>query len=134
MIEVFEYKPEHYEAIKDAVEPFSVPKDCVGVKDRGIAITGTDGDAMACGGIMYVEDGGVVWLKVSKSCSKNAYAWGRSIKEVFALMLESVDVPVYTYILDGFCQGARLAKSIGLKKTDEVQEHNGNRYYKYAVK
>lgn len=133
MIEVRPYSENDYNAIQDAVEPFSVAIDVVGVKDRGLAITGVDGDAMACGGIMYVEDGGVVWLKISKLCKENAYAWARTIKEVFALMLESVDVPVYTYILKGFCQGDRLARSIGLSKTDIKRELNGNIYYKYAV-
>jgi hypothetical protein len=133
MIELREYNTEDYNAIQDAVEPFCVAEDEVGITGQGIAITATDGDAMACGGIVYTDEGGVAWMKMSKSCKNNAYVWARTIIEAFELMIESVDVPVATYILKGFCQGDRLARAIGMKKTDEIREANGNVYYKYTV-
>jgi len=43
------------------------------------------------------------------------------------------DLKISTYVIDNFCKGERLAKLIGLKRTDEFGEYNGNKYYKYAV-
>jgi hypothetical protein len=134
MIELRPYKPEDYEAIKDAVEPFSSLRDEIGVKDRGVSITASDGDVMACGGILYTsETEGMAWMKISRGCRKNAYMWARTIKEAFALMVKSTKLKVYTYVVDGFKEGDRLARAIGLHKTDEKVEHNGNLYYKYTV-
>jgi hypothetical protein len=134
MIELVEYKPEHYEAIQDAVEPFSAPKDEIDVKGRGVAITATDGDVMACGGIVYTSDTeGMVWVRVSKKCKEDAFSWARTIRETFRLMVKSTELKVFTYVVDGFSQGDRLARSIGLQKTDESEECNGKLYYKYMV-
>ena len=49
-------------------------------------------------------------------------------------MKDSVeDLKIYTYVIKGFCKGDKLARMIGLKKTDEYEEYNGNIYFKYAV-
>jgi hypothetical protein len=133
MIKLREYKTEDYTAIQDAVEPFCVSEDVEAATTQGVAITATDGDVMACGGVCMVGDEGIAWMKISKKCKKNAYTWARTIKEAFKLMIESVDIPVSTYVLKGFCQGDRLARAIGMKKTDEQKELNGNTYYKYTV-
>jgi hypothetical protein len=134
MIELLEYKPEHYEAIQDAVEPFSAPKDDIGVDGKGVAVTASDGDVMACGGIVYTSDTeGMVWVRVSKKCQENAFVWARTIREAFKLMVESTNLNVFTYVIDGFKAGDRLARSIGLKRTDESEEQNGKVYYKYTV-
>jgi hypothetical protein len=132
-MEVREYRQEDYFAIQDAVEPFCTTEGDASLLGNGIAVTAIDGDAMACGGIAYTEEGGIVWVKVSMKCKDKAYAWARTIKEIFNLMIESVDVPVSTYVLKGFCRGDRLARSIGMKKTNEIREVNGNVYYKYTV-
>ena len=132
MIMLRKYKPEDF-AIQDAIEPFCSPVDDKGVSDRGIAITGTDGDAMACAGIVYTSDTeGYIWLKMSEKCKENTFAWARTLREGFKIMIESVDVKVYTYILKGFCGGERLARSLGMEK-GEAKEFNGNTYFKYTV-
>lgn len=133
MIILRKYKPEDFD-IKDAIEPFCTPEDEIGLSDRGVAITGTDGDARACAGVVYTSDTeGMIWLKMSKKCLKDTYMWVRTIKEGFDMMIKAVDVSVHTWILDGFCRGDRLAKSLGMSKTDETKEFNGNLYYKYVV-
>ena len=134
MIKLREYRVEDYTAIKDAVEPFCIDGDIDLATTQGIAITATDGDVMACGGICMLEDEGMAWMKISKRCRENAYVWARTIKEAFALMIESVDMPVSLYVLKGFCHGDRLARSIGMKRTDIKEELNGNTYFKYTVK
>lgn len=133
MIELRDFKIEDFTAIQDAVEPFCTAEDVDRATEQGIAVTATDGACMACGGICMAGDEGVAWMKISKDCKDNAYAWARTIIEAFELMIESVDIPVVTYILKGFCQGDRLAMAIGMKKTDIKKEINGNIYYKYTV-
>jgi hypothetical protein len=133
MIELREFKLEDFTAIENAVEPFCTADDVNGATEQGIAVTATDGACMACGGICMMEDEGIAWMKISEGCKDNAYAWARTIKEAFSLMIESVDMPVVTYILKGFCQGDRLARAIGMKKTNIKAEFNGNIYYKYTV-
>jgi hypothetical protein len=134
MIQFIEYKPEHYESIQDAVEPFSGLKDEIDVKGRGVAITATDGDVMACGGIVYTsETEGMVWVRISRKCKDNAFMWARTIKETFRLMVKSTKLKVFTYVIDDFVEGDRLARSIGLFRTGESKEHNGNLYHRYMV-
>ena len=133
MIELRPYQEDDFASIQDSVEPFCAVNEAVGATSQGVAITASDGDVMACGGICMVADEGVAWMKISKSCKNNAYVWARTIKEAFKLMLESVDMPVSTYVLKGFCQGDRLARAIGMKKTDEQVELNDNIYFKYTV-
>lgn len=101
---------------------------------RGIGVTGVeDGEVMACGGIVYESDTeGTIWLKVSKKCLGNRFGWARTIRDVFDLMADCVDLRISSFVLNGFCQGEKMAKLIGLKKTDETREHNGNLYYRFA--
>ena len=95
-----------------------------------------DGKVMACGGVAFLTDTtGVAWMRMSRLCKGKPFRWARSIKVAFKLALETLDdMDIYTYIIDGFCAGDRIARSCGLKMTDEYEEHNGNRYYKYVVK
>jgi hypothetical protein len=133
VIELRNFKLEDFALIQDAVEPFCTANDVNGATEQGIAVTATDGACMACGGICMSGDEGIAWMKIDKECKSNAFAWARTIKEAFNLMVESVDMPVVTYILEGFCTGDRLAKAIGMKKTGIKEEFNGNIYYKYTV-
>ncbi len=132
------YKDEDWAMIKDAVEPFSplLPSDSfLHIADRSVAVTGMEGDeVMACGGITFTSNTeGLVWVKVSEKCKRNAYKWARTIRETFSIMLESVDVDVATYVLKGFCKGDKLARMIGLRKTDKTEEYNGQIYIKYTA-
>jgi hypothetical protein len=133
------YKDSDWELITDAVEPFTplLPDDSfLHIAERSVAVTGTEAnEVMACGGITFLNNTeGLVWVKVSKGCRKSAYKWARTIRETFRVMLESVgDLKVYTYVLDSFCKGDKLARMIGLTKTDETATHNGKIYYKYTA-
>ncbi len=121
--------------INDAVEPFSIDQP-LEVLTRGISMTAVeDGEVMACGGIVLEgETEGIIWCKVSKKCSGKSFSWARTMKEAFALMMDTVgDLKIKTYILEGFCKGDKLARLIGLKKSDEAEIHNGNTYYKYTA-
>lgn len=137
MITLREYEIEDWSKIDDAIEPFIPPvpiEDFLKMTKRGVAITGVeDGEIMACGGIAYTNDkDGTVWLKVSRKCA--GYGWARTIRETFGLMKESVgDLRISTYILENFCKGEKLARLIGMKRTDETEEYNGNTYNKYTV-
>ena len=133
MIMLREYKVEDWTSIQDAVEPFCALGGDIDVTTQGIAVTATDDDVMACGGICYIEDEGRAWMKMSAKCKDSAYTWARTIKEAFRLMIDSVDIPVHTYILKGFCDGERVARAIGMKRTDETEILDGNTYYKYVV-
>lgn len=119
------------------VEPFA-PKqsmsDMLAYTKNGIGATGIeDGKVMACGGIAYISDTeGTIWLKVSRECLRNRYSWARTIRETFNLMEECVNLTISTYILNGFCQGEKLARLIGLSRTDETEENNDNLYYRYS--
>lgn len=133
MILLRKYKPEDF-AIKDAIEPFCTPLDEIGLNDRGVAITGTDGDARACAGVVYTSDTeGYIWLKMSCKCKEKTYEWARTLKEGFKIMINSVDIDVYTWILDGFTQGIRLARALDMKKTGETKMFNDRKYIKYVV-
>lgn len=134
-----EYKTGDWSGVEDAVEPF-VPIVNDGefdvIASHGIAVTATDGDkVMAVGGVTLQNDKeGMVWVKISQQCAKRPVMWARVIEEVFGLMVSSVnEVEVYTYILNGFCKGEKLAKLIKMHKTDQSVEHNGNIYNKYMV-
>lgn len=132
------YKDEDWLKITDAVEPFSplLPSDSfLHISQRSVAVTGTeDGEVMACGGITFLNNTeGLVWVKVSEKCKQSAYKWARTIRETFFIMMDSVDLNISTYVLKGFCKGDKLARMIGLKKTGETEENNGNLYYKYTV-
>ncbi len=134
MIILREFKPGDFDLITDPIEPFCSMKDDGKTSAKGVALTGIDGDAMACAGVMYTSDTeGIIWLKMSCKCKENAFMWARTVREGFKLLINSVDVKVYTYILDGFYPGERLAKSLGLEKTIKTRELNGNIYYKYVV-
>lgn len=139
MIALKEYKIEDWTKIDNAIEPFIPPmpmKEFLEMSKRGVAVTGVEnGEVVACGGIAYIsETEGTVWLKMSKKCFEHSYSWARTIKETFGLMKEAVgDLRISTYVLDNFCKGEKLARWIGLKKTDEVEEYNGNIYHKYTA-
>ncbi|KKL98471.1 hypothetical protein LCGC14_1824090 [marine sediment metagenome] len=135
MILFKEFKIEDWSEIEDAVEPFApeVPLDAL---SRGISTTAVeDGEIMACGGIVLEsETKGTIWCKVSKKCLRKSFRWARTMKEAFGLMMDTLgDVEISTYILKGFCKGDKLARLIGLKKTDETETLNGNTYYKYTA-
>ena len=120
--------------IKDAVEPFEPTES--DFLERGILITAEDdGVIMACGGIVIESDTeGTIWCKVSKECSRKSFAWARTMREAFSIMKKSVgNLRISTYILDGFCKGDRLAKLIGLERSNETKIHNGNTYIKYMA-
>jgi len=139
MITVQLYKKGDWAKIKDSTEPFMPIREKSEFDEiaaRGIAVTATENDkAMACGGVAFLnEHEGTVWVKMSKDCAKRPVMWARAIKETFGLMVESAgNVKITTYILENFCKGEKLARLIGLKKTDETAEHNGNTYNKYTV-
>lgn len=134
MIVFRKYKIEDWARIKDAVEPFS-PVDILEATARGVSITAIENNKiLACGGISYIgSDTGVAWLKMSKKCLTKPLLWGRAIREIFRIMEDSVNLKIHTYILKDFCRGEKIAKLIGLRKTDESEEYNGNTYYRYAA-
>ena len=135
MILFHEFKIEDWHKIKDAIEPFAIDKP-LDVLATGISMTAEeDGEAMVCGGIVFESDTeGIVWCKVSKKCLSHSISWARTMKEAFGLMIDAVgDMNIRTYILDGFCKGDKLARLIGLKKSEETETHNGNTYYKYTA-
>lgn len=124
--------------IKDSVEPFAfiAGSDFDKIAARGIAVTAmADDKAMACGGVTFLNDKeGIVWVKMSRECAKRPVMWARAIKETFSLMIESVgSVKIATYILENFCRGEKLARLIGMKRTNKTEEYNGNTYNKYMV-
>ena len=134
MILFKEFKTEDWSKITDAVEPFAYV-ETVETLLKGISTTAVeDGEVMACGGIVLEsKTEGTIWCKVSKKCLENSFSWARTMKEAFVLMMDTLgDVEISTYILKGFCRGDKLARLIGLKKTDETKIHNGNTYYNYT--
>lgn len=139
MITSRKFEPEDWEMIDDAIEPFShmdIGRDFSEIMKRSIALTCTEkGSVMACGGVTYIsDDDGIIWLKVSGKCRNNRYFWARTILETFRIIKYSVgDLKLSTYILDKFCKGEKLANLIGLKRTDEFEEYNGNVYYRYTA-
>ena len=133
MITLREYKAEDWSEINDALEPFM--PTALKVNEQGLVITAIeDGRIMACGGVVYTNSAkGVVWVKVSKKCLREPLRWARTIRETFRLMKDSVgDLRISTYILADFCKGEKLARLIGLKRTDETEEYKGNIYNKYT--
>ena len=132
-----EYKSEDYFAIKDVVEPLApMIKGFLDATKQGVAATAVEnGSVMAVGGIFYISDTeGVTWLKMSSKCLTRPLVWGRKIRDTFRLMAESVgDIKVSTYILKGFCKGEKVARLIGLSKTDKSEEYNGKIYNLYTV-
>ncbi len=140
MITLRKYNIEDWAKIDDAIEPFTPPmpmEKFLEMTENGIAITGVEkGSVMACGGIMYLNDtNGMVWLKISKECLIQSFGWARTICETFRLMKKSVgDLKISTYVLSDFCKGEKLARLIGLRKTEETEEYNGNTYHKFAQK
>lgn len=139
MIILREYDVKDWLKIDDAVEPFSplVPtKNFVEMAKHSVAVTGVeDGVVMACGGVTYTNDTeGMVWVKVSKKCLRQSYRWAKTIRQVFDIMKKSVgNLRISTYVVSDFCKGEKLARMIGLTKTEESEEYNGNIYYKYTV-
>jgi len=139
MITLRLYKDEDWRAITDAVEPFSplFPSDSfLHIADRSIGVTGMEDDkVMACGGITFVnDDEGYVWVKVSRKCLAEGSKWLRVIRDVFGLMTESIDgLKLSSYVLEGFDKGDRLARIVGLKKTDKTEKYQDNIYCKYTV-
>lgn len=139
MIILREYKVEDWSKIDDAIEPFMTlkpVKDFSEMVKRGLVITGVeDGHIMACGGVSYTSEcEGVVWVKISRKCLRQPLGWARTIHETFRLMKEAVgDLQISTYIVNNFCKGEKLARLIGLKRTDETEEYNGHIYNKYSM-
>ena len=130
------YKDSDWSEIKDAVEPCSPRLPNLEVGKRGGGVTAIENDKiMACGGITFISDTeGLIWVKVSKKCSKATYRWARIIREPYTAMVDSIgDIEISTYIVKDFCKGDKLARMIGLKKTGESQKYKGNIYYKYSV-
>lgn len=131
-----EYREGDWEKITDAVEPFVPPTATSSFLQgihRGISVSGEEGgEVVACGGIIYNNTEGTVWLKIDKRC--RGLGWVRTIREVFALMKKSVgDLNITTHVLKGFCRGDKMAKMIGLKATDDSVSYNGNKYTKYVT-
>ena len=134
MIMLREFKPEDLDLITDPIEPFCSMEGGGMVEYAGVGLTAYDENAVACAGVTYTNDGeGYIWMKMSCKCMDNAYAWARTVKEGFKIMVDSCGVKVYTYILDGFKIGERLAKSLGMKRTGDTETMNGKTYYKYVV-
>ena len=138
MIVLKKYKPSDWTAITDAVEAFVPPQtmeEFLRMTAQGVAVTGVeDGVVMACGGVAYMsETEGTIWVRVSRKCWNHPYRWARTIRESFIMIKKCVDVNISTYILSDFCQAEKLARLIGLKKTDEKVEHNGNTYNRYMA-
>jgi len=139
MITLRAYKDSDWKAITDAVEPFTplLPSDLFAdISKRSVAVTGVEGgEIMACGGITFTgNDEGLVWVKVSKKCEGDPYKWARNIREVFNAMMESVsELQVSTYVVANFDKGDKLARMIGLHRTNETEEYKDNMYYKYTV-
>jgi hypothetical protein len=138
MIILREYVPGDWYQIKDAVEPFMLPKSYGFNKtvQHGLTVTATEDDVvMACGGVTYInEKEGMVWVKVSRKCFRQPFRWGKIIRETFALMAESIGaMRIVAYILKDFCKGERLVRLIGMTKTKDTHEFNNNIYRKYMV-
>lgn len=140
MIILKEYETEDWVKIDDAIEPFSPLMPTKSflemTKKNSLAITGIeDGNVMACGGISYIGEGeGIIWVKMSKKCLKQAFRWARSIKETFEIMKESLgSMTITTYILEEFCKGEKMARMIGMKKIGIPCKFNDKMYNKYAV-
>lgn len=138
MITYRKYTTNDWMKIDDAVEPFATPASTmkfVNVTKRGVSITAVEDDCVkACGGISFMNDTeGVAWLRISKKCKDHPIKWAREIKEVFGLMVKSVNLEVSTYILSDFCKGEKIAKLIGMKQTKETEKYNDNIYTKYMA-
>lgn len=139
MIILREYKPDDWKEINDAVEPFMFLEPFENfdkIVENGLAVTAVEDDViMACGGVSYVDnEEGVVWVKVSKKCFKQSYRWARTIRETFILMTKSLgSMKIVTYILEDFCKGEKLARLIGMTKSDRTYEFNDNTYNRYAT-
>lgn len=138
MILLEKYTIEHWKQIDDAIEPFTPlipPDNFVELTNRSIAVTGLEnGVVMACGGVTYKnDDEGLVWVKVSKKCLREPYRWAKTILQAFRIIMDVVDLKVSTYVIKDFIKGDKLARIIGLERTDEYEEYNGNIYYKYTV-
>jgi len=121
--------------IDDAVEPFSIDQP-VDELTKGISMTAVeDGVVMACGGIVFEnETDGTIWCRVSRKCTDKSFSWARTMREAVNLMMDTLgDLKIHTYILDGFCKGDKLARLIGLKKTNETEKYKGMMYYKYTA-
>ncbi len=137
MIILRPYRVSDWSQIKDAIEPFSTTKKFLQTTKNGVAVTATeDGYVMACGGIIYHDnDNGIAWAKVSRGCLKHPVKWGMAIRKTFKMMTDTVgDLVISTYVLKDFCHGDRVARLIGLRRTDETEVQNGNIYIKYTVK
>lgn len=139
MITLREYKPNDWKEITDAVEPFMFLEPFGNfdkIVEKGLAVTAVEDDIiMACGGVSYTDnDEGIVWAKVSKKCFNHSYRWARTIRETFQLMTKSLgNMRIITYILKGFCKGEKLARLIGMTKTDKTYEFNDNIYNRYTA-
>jgi len=139
MITLREYAPEDWAKIDDAVEPFMFLEpfeDFNKIVQRGLAITAIeDGVVMSCGGVAYIDNRkGVAWMKMSKKCFRQAYRWGRTTKETFGLIAKSLgNMKIITYILKDFCKGEKVAKLIGMTKSDKTYDFNDNTYYRYTA-
>lgn len=137
MISIGEYHDGDWSRIEDAMEPFTPMYDGQfdEIARHGIAVTAVDDNkAMAVGGVTFVnEKEGMVWVKISKKCLKRPVMWARAIKETFGIMANTAGVRIYTYILNDFCKGEKLARLIGMKRTGEKMAHNGNIYNRYVV-
>ena len=136
MITIRKYSPEDWLKIDDAAEPFFQIEQLDEFTKRGLALTALDDSVvMACGGVVCVnDDEGIVWVKVSSKCRQQAYRWARTIREVFCIIMKSLGhMTIITYVLDKFRKGEKLARSIGMSKSGEVYEFNGNIYNKYMV-
>ena len=103
---------------------------------RSLALTVFDDDVvMVCGGVVCVNDtDGIIWVTVSAKCRRQPYRWARTIREFFGIIMRALgSMTVITYILADYCKGEKLARSIGMSKSGEVYEFNGNIYNKYMV-
>lgn len=126
------YKSNDWDKI-NVFEPFMVPVDS---KDycNGLAVTAIDnGRILGCGGIVFVGNIGMVWVRLDKNLGSHISA-ARTILRMFNTMRDLVgDMKVIAYVLDCFERGERLASFVGLKKNCEKIKFNGNSYNKWII-
>jgi len=118
----------------DAAEPFcpKLPTDEFSAAvQNGFGVTAVQNNKIiACGGLVFAPEP-IVWLKVSKDCHSVFVA--KTIIDVAGIMRETVDMPIYTYILEGFKKSEKLARLAGFKKTGKKFEYENRFYHEYVL-
>jgi len=108
------FKPEDLDAInlqpsqamlRDAVTP-----DYLETVQTGPAITiRSQGEIIACGGVVQVEDGSVLWAFVAATAGRNMVSIVRAAQR----MVEVARKPVYSTAACDFEPGCRLLRMLG---------------------